>query len=57
MVHCDVGLELAVPGLGLVDMTTKDLRRVGCPDETIHWHAACRQSRRIAELAVGVKAG
>jgi hypothetical protein len=56
MVHCDVGLELAVPGLEL-DMTTKDLRRVGCPDETIHWHAACRQSGRIAELAVGVKAG
>ena len=40
----EVELELVV--LGFVNMTTKDLRWVGCPDETIHWwYATCCQNQ------------
>lgn len=39
----EVVSELAVLGRGLVNMTTKDLRRVECPDET---NRSCRLKQR-----------
>jgi hypothetical protein len=47
MVHCEVVLELVV--LGPVNTTTKNRRQVGCPDETMHWHATCQQNLKDSE--------
>jgi hypothetical protein len=42
--RCEVVSEKAVLGRGLVNMTTKDLRRVECPDET---NRSCRLKQKV----------
>lgn len=47
--HCEVVLELAVLDHGLVNVTTKDLQWVECPDET---NCSCRLKQIKADLAI-----
>jgi hypothetical protein len=48
--RCEVVSELSVLRHGPVNMTTKDLRRVECPDET---NCSCRLKPR-ADSGIGV---